>query len=301
MKRYTRILVAAIAVALASGLGSVPTATADVAPVKRVSCPSVAELNKFRPAASSEPLLVSLEATPTTCSYGVKGLPDIPWGLTFQFSTTFSTPKEYEDYLRASYESHGLGYLFRPQPLPALGSGAFAWADASIFTSVNWQFSPGAVANMDLILTWLTNAKVPVAKLFRPMMEVYTIPGERTVNGRKWRTTCESYSATARCRTEIFATTVKKTSSGYQAVNAWTFNSLTYRWSARALWKSNPLGKTGAWTSAEGRKWVTECDTPKTGRGACRSYILSTVVDRKGGRFVQENKWVFNNMVLFNN
>ncbi|MEO7587279.1 MAG: hypothetical protein ABIS84_04550 [Arachnia sp.] len=300
MKRHPRVLAAALAVALVSALWPVSTAAADVAPVKRVSCPSVAEINKFRPAASTEPLLASLEATPTTCSYGVKGIPDIPTGLTFGFSSSFSTPKEYEDYLRASYERYDLGYQFTPEPLPALGSGAFAWADASIFTSINWQFSPGVLANMDSRLTWLTNAKVPVAKLFRPMMEVYTIPGERTVNGRQWRTTCENYSATARCRTDIFATVIKKTPTGFQSVKGWAFNSLTYRWTDRALWKNNPLGNTGAWTSAENRQWRTECDTPTTGRGACRSYILTTVIDHKGGKYSQDNLWVFNNQVLFN-
>ncbi|RMB59676.1 hypothetical protein [Tessaracoccus antarcticus] len=300
MKRHPRVLAAALAVALASALWPVSTAAADVAPVKRVSCPSVAEINKFRPAASTEPLLASLEATPTTCSYGVKGLPDIPLGLIFFVSPDFSSPKEVEDSIRAVYESNSIGYEFTPQPLPALGSGAFAWADASIFTDVNWQFSPGAVARMDLGLTWLSKATVPVAKLFRPMMEVYTIPGERTVNGRQWRTTCESYSATARCRTDIFATVIKKTPTGFETVKGWAFNSLTYRWSDRALWKTNPLGRTGKWTSAEGRQWRTECDTPNTGRGACRSYILTTVIDHKGGKYTQDNLWVFNNQVLFN-
>ena len=140
---------------------------------------------------------------------------------------------------------------------------------------------------------------VAAAKLFRPMMEVYTIPGERTVNGRQWRTTCEPYSATVRCRTEIFATMIKKTATGFQTVNDWAFNSLTYRWAPRALWVGNPLGTNRTWTSAEGRQWRTECDSPNTGAGACRSYIMTTVYQYKAGKYVQNDQWVFNNQVLF--
>ena len=299
MARFTRLLAAASAAALIAVLGAPSTASADVGPVKRVSCPSVAELNKLRPATAEEPVLTGLTATPTTCVYGVLGLfYDV--GLTFGFSDQ-STPKQVEDIIRGYYEDQDLGYLFRPERIPALGSGAFSWADASIFTSINWQFSPGTVASMNSNLTWLTNAKVPVAKLFRPMMEVYTIDGARTVNGRQWRTTCEDYSATARCRTEIFATTIKKTASGFQTVNDWVFNSLTYRWANRALWKNNPLGNTGSWTSSDGRRWRTECDTPNTGRGACRSSIMTTVYSQKGGKYSQSDMWVFNNQVLFNN
>ena len=67
------------------------------------------------------------------------------------------------------------------------------------------------------------------------------------------------------------------------------------------MWRNNPLGETGSWTSTQGRKWRTECDTPKTGRGACRSYLLTTVIGLKGKKYVQDNVWVFNNQVLFNN
>lgn len=30
---------------------------------------------------------------------------------------------------------------------------------------------------------------------------------------------------------------------------------------------------------SEGRQWRTECHTPQTGNGACRSYLLTTVSD----------------------
>ncbi len=294
MLRYTRFLVAALALAVASALGTASTATADVAPVKRISCPSVAEVNRVVPHPELNPRMVSMKATPTSCQYFKQGA---TWRvLEVTFVADAATPQQAEDAIRANLIEIGYMSGFYPFPMPSLGKGAFAWADLSP-SFVYWQFSPGVVALMSGL--YGGDELAPVARLFRPMMEVYTIAGERTVNGRKWRTTCENYSATARCHTEIFATTIKKTPIGYTSVNDWVFNSLTYRWSDRALWKNNPLGETGGWTSPEGRKWRTECDTPATGRGACRSYIWSTQISLRAGKYVQENVWRFNNQVLF--
>lgn len=296
MKHPLRVLVASMALGLLSSTGFVSTASADVGPVKRISCPSVAELNRLSPDVFPNGPLVKLEATPISCDYFAKGETDT--SLEVEFEDGVSTPKQAEDKQRAAWPED-YPYSFAPRPLQGLGSGAFYWADAGP-SAVYWQLSPGVVAVMYGV--WDAEKRgVPIAKLFRPMMEVYTIPGEETVNGRKWRTTCESYSATARCRTEIFASTVERTSTGYRLVNGWAFNSLTYRWSDRALWKNNPLAETGSWTSAEGRKWRTECDTSTTGQGACRSSLLTTVVGLKSGRYVQDNIWVFNNQVLFTN
>ena len=62
---------------------------------------------------------------------------------------------------------------------------------------------------------------------------------------------------------------------------------------------SNNLGRTNnSWTSG-GRQWRTECDTPVTGRGACRSYALVDAVTASGGSYVNEKQLVFNNVVLF--
>lgn len=107
-------------------------------------------------------------------------------------------------------------------------------------------------------------------------INVYTTPGEHTINGRQWRTWCEPYSRTARCTTQI------------KVAGVWTFNNLTYLPSPRTLWKGNPLATPGYHTVA-GRKWFTECDTARTGRNGCRSYIDST------GR----GNYVFNNLVQF--
>ena len=107
-------------------------------------------------------------------------------------------------------------------------------------------------------------------------IDVYTTPGEHTVNGRQWRTWCEPYSQTARCRTQI------------KSGGVWVFNNLTYLPAPRSLWTGNHLATPGYHTIS-GRKWYTECDTPRTGRDGCRSYIDST------GR----GTWVFNNIVMF--
>ena len=69
-------------------------------------------------------------------------------------------------------------------------------------------------------------------------INVYTTPGEHTINGRQWRTWCEPYSRTARCTTQI------------KVAGVWTFNNLTYLPSPRTLWKGNPLATPGYHTVA---------------------------------------------------
>lgn len=69
--------------------------------------------------------------------------------------------------------------------------------------------------------------------------------------------------------------------------------------SARALWSRNPLGTPGSWVDANGRTWETVCDMPWTGRNACRTTVLTQVIERFGGRYRIVSKQVFNNSVLF--
>ncbi|MEO7587857.1 MAG: hypothetical protein ABIS84_07485, partial [Arachnia sp.] len=132
---------------------------------------------------------------------------------------------------------------------------------------------------------------------------LYTTPGERTVNGRQWRTTCAPYSQTSRCRTEIWATQVAYENLQFVSRTGWVFNNLTYLPSPRALWSSNSLGYPDDWFS-EGRHWKTECDDATTGRNACRSYIWTDFISSsKGTNGVWAHRrdagWVFNNQVLF--
>src|SRR5699024_9601422 len=99
----------------------------------------------------------------------------------------------------------------------------------------------------------------------------YTLPGNHLVSGRQWFTTCEKYSQTERCRTDIWATTVVKDANGaFKVTQGWAFNNLTYLpFMTRAAWGANPLANTGSWTAADGRQWRTECDTAATGRNGC--------------------------------
>ena len=132
----------------------------------------------------------------------------------------------------------------------------------------------------------------------------YTVPGKHLHNGRQWLTSCEPYSQTERCRTEIFASVVVQVGGQYQVRQGWVFNNLTYLPSHRSLWRTNPLGKKAEWTAADGRRWRTECDTVATGKGGCRSYATVTVVaatakPEGGYTYTQRNDWVFNNIVLF--
>ena len=132
-------------------------------------------------------------------------------------------------------------------------------------------------------------------------IDVYTTPGEHTVNGRKWRTWCEPYSQTVRCRTEIWATTVTYSGGTYRSMNWWTFNNLTYVSAPPSLWKGNPLATPGEHIIA-GRKWQTECHTARTGNG-CRAYVWADVVvaakTSSGWRYSMQRKLVFNNIVQF--
>ncbi|MDO5735290.1 MAG: hypothetical protein Q4P15_02320 [Propionibacteriaceae bacterium] len=136
-----------------------------------------------------------------------------------------------------------------------------------------------------------------------PTVDVYTTPGIHHVNGRDWKTACEKYSQTKRCRTEIVATQVNLVNGKYTHVKGWTFNNLTYLPASRSLWKGNPLATPGE-HSVAGRKWKTECDNATTGGNGCRSYIFGTRITAtpKGGgtyTYTQKNEWVFNNIVMF--
>ncbi|GAA4892654.1 hypothetical protein GCM10025789_07200 [Tessaracoccus lubricantis] len=144
----------------------------------------------------------------------------------------------------------------------------------------------------------------PVAKFVRTAP--YTLAGKHTVNGRNWNTSCEPYSRTERCRTDIWATVVKVEDGRFVRENGWVFNNLTYLpYMTEAAWQGNPLAAhdMDGFTSGE-RQWRTECHTAQTGRGACRSYTLTTVYSATakpagGYAFSQSNAWVFNNIVMF--
>lgn len=133
---------------------------------------------------------------------------------------------------------------------------------------------------------------------------VYVTEGQHTVGGRAWRTTCEPYSRTERCRTEIWANTIVERYGQHVSVEGWAFNNLTYVESPRELWEQNPLGFSAEWTAEDGRQWKTECDTEATGRNGCRSYTYATLVSattnsRGATVFTTKQDWAFNNIVKF--
>ncbi|GAA4901847.1 hypothetical protein GCM10025789_20550 [Tessaracoccus lubricantis] len=152
------------------------------------------------------------------------------------------------------------------------------------------------------VIEWST--KVASSKYVRTAP--YTLPGTHTINGREWKTVCEPYSRTERCRTDIRATTVAMDNGRFVRRDGWAFNNLTYLpYMTRASWGSNPLAVHNMnGFSSGGRQWRTECDTAQTGRGACRSYTMTTVyaataASGGGYTFSQSNQWVFNNIVMF--
>ncbi|MGO1487974.1 MAG: endo-alpha-N-acetylgalactosaminidase family protein [Arachnia sp.] len=135
--------------------------------------------------------------------------------------------------------------------------------------------------------------------------KLYQTPGYHSYNGRQWFTKCEPYSATSRCWTSIWGTQVTHQGGKFVSKTGWFHNNLTYLASKRATWAGNPLGFTNNWTSADGRKWYTECDTAVTGGNGCRSYTrvnnLVAATPKPGGGYMYSltDDWVFNNIVLF--
>ncbi|MDO5677781.1 MAG: transglycosylase family protein [Propionibacteriaceae bacterium] len=120
----------------------------------------------------------------------------------------------------------------------------------------------------------------------------YTTPGHHLVNDRYWKTECEMYSThIVRCTTQIWGDKVVQVNGRSVNHEGWVFNNLTYLPSDREGWGENPLvaeyGQSHTWKTADGREWLTECDTENTGRNGCRSYVK------------QGADWVFNNIVQF--
>ena len=148
----------------------------------------------------------------------------------------------------------------------------------------------------------LANCGAPVTPTYPKT--VYNTPGDQSVNGRQWRTTCEKYSSQiTRCFANIKATKVTQVGGRFVAKTDFVFNNLTYLPAPKAAWTVNPLGHPGQWTSSNGRQWKTECNTSVTGNG-CRSYIWARVVENtaKPGQPISYGwveKWEFNNMVQY--
>ncbi|MGO1383327.1 MAG: alpha/beta hydrolase-fold protein [Arachnia sp.] len=222
-------------------------------------------------------------------------------GLTYGSTTTDSNSGEADVFLTALTQDDGPA----PSPSPTPSPSASATASPSPSPSGSASASPTASPVSSSPTPPPNPSPSPSPTSSAGPVDVYSTPGFHLVNGRNWFTTCEPYSQTIRCRTDIWATQVRL--EGGQFVNrpGWYFNNLTYLPAMkRAQWSSNPLGYTGSWTSTEGRKWQTECDTARSGGNGCRSSVWTKVdkaVAKPGGgyTFTSEWAWVFNNIVRF--
>ncbi|GAB3818577.1 hypothetical protein GCM10028820_21160 [Tessaracoccus terricola] len=184
-------------------------------------------------------------------------------------------------------------------PTPTVTTTATATATAT--ATVTATATATSSATRTVVVT-ASPTKAPTRTPSRPAdgSWVYTTPGQHDVNGRRWFTTCEDYSQTVRCTTDIWATQIVATGGRFVSTTGWYFNNLTYLpLMTRAQWSQNPLGHTGSWTAADGRSWRTECDTAATGTGGCRSYVEARVVEQTPTGYRWVTKEVFNNLVLF--
>ena len=187
-----------------------------------------------------------------------------------------------------------------PSPSPSASPSGSPSPSPSASPSTSPSASPSAKPSVKPSPSVTTSQRPPFQRA-----APYTLAGAHFINGRSWSTSCEAYSQTERCRTEIWATTVSLEDGRFVMKKGWAFNNLTYLpFMAREQWRANPLGHTTAWTAVDGRQWRTECDTAASGGNGCRSYTMTTVyaaTPAPGGGYVfsQKNEWVFNNIVMF--
>jgi hypothetical protein len=110
---------------------------------------------------------------------------------------------------------------------------------------------------------------------------VYWLPGTRTVNGRQWQTTCETYSTGARCFTKIWASQAVLSGTSYVVQNGWVNNSISYFDYDGPAWAGNVYTTPGA-SVLDGRQWRTTCSPDVTvGTRTCRTEILASLVSRR--------------------
>lgn len=184
-------------------------------------------------------------------------------------------------------------WLRNGQPIPRAASASYSVTGSDFGARLSARITARTGSRS---VTITTTPSTPVSA------DVYATPGTWRVNGRQWRTSCERYSQTQRCRTQIWATTVTEVGGRFVQTSGWVHNNLTYLPMTPDRWATNPLGHTGRWSSA-GRQWRTECHTPATGYG-CRVYIYAKKIvaspNRAGGYdYSWQWRWVLNNMVQF--
>lgn len=212
----------------------------------------------------------------------------------------------------------GLNYALSPNP-PAPGSVPFA---KGVVSTIVKESAKGPLSKRHPVTTGQPKPTPPSTSPSEPPVRpspappetsspadiekdpqlLYVSEGEHLVNGRRWKTSCEPYSQTQRCRTEIWATSVIQRRGRFVSTNGWTFNNLTYLPMPRAIWGDNRLANTGTWSDENGRSWRTECGTPLTGSDGCRTWVRSSVIKATrtfNGTYAHAwgTDWVMNNMV----
>ena len=109
---------------------------------------------------------------------------------------------------------------------------------------------------------------------------VYWLPGTRTVNGRLWRTTCETYSTGARCFTLIWASQYVRSGTTYILRTGWVNNSVNYFDHDGPAWAGNVYTTPGT-RVVNSRTWRTTCSPNVTvGSRTCRTEIWASLVSR---------------------
>ncbi|NHB85096.1 CAP domain-containing protein [Tessaracoccus sp. HDW20] len=105
-----------------------------------------------------------------------------------------ASPGHRKNILTASYTTISIGFA---EP----ASGDWTFSTTNFYASPT---SPGSTFRTGA--EWLASLTPPSDST----VNVYLTPGTHNVNGRLWRTVCEPYSQTKRCRTEIQATQVQQ-------------------------------------------------------------------------------------------
>ena len=210
-----------------------------------------------------------------------RSVPD-PWSLDETINPTFA----------AWTRTASIPTLMRLFALPDIASIQVSARDAGgAARTVTAVASTGATtsvtgekfrATLGLPSSWVTS--VGVVPLSYPvpagMSPVYWSPGTRTVNGRLWQTTCETYSTGVRCFTKIWASQYVRSGSRYVVQIGWTHNSISYFAHDGSAWAGNVYTTPGT-RVVNSRTWRTTCSPNVTiGSRTCRTDIWASLVSR---------------------
>ncbi len=168
---------------------------------------------------------------------------------------------------------------------------------------MTWRLLVRAVVSTAVAMCLLGVAAVP-AQAAGP--DVYSTPGGQKKDGTLYKTSCAKQSnRVVRCKTNVWSSVISVKKGKYVTDKGWRLDRYTYLPSARKLWKKSPYAAYGkvkgkaSWTSG-GKRYRSECDTKKTGKGACRAYVWTTTISRSAsGGYAKKSAWKLNRVVKF--